>query len=212
MKQIAACTMLVAAVLARPCAAIPDAPDQVTSKPAPDISADAAMKARLNYNIGFERFEKTQQLESSASGLTGAKARDAQQQVKEGYSEAREHFRTVVAADPNMKEAWNLIGYTSRRLGEYEESLSAYDAALKLNPDYPEAIEYRAELFLLAARLDDAKAAYATLTKSSPSYAAVLLQSMHDWVKAQRKTLTAVSAADRDSFATWVDAQGTKGS
>ncbi len=43
-----------------------------------------------------------------------------------------------------MKEGWNLLGYTSRRLGDYEESLSAYDAALKLQPDYPEAIEYRA--------------------------------------------------------------------
>lgn len=208
MKQIAVCTMLVAAVLARPCAAVPDEDGQVTSKPAPDISADAAMKARLNYNLGFERFEKTQQLEAGASGLTGSKAEEARQQVLQGYSEARERFRTAAAADPNMKEAWNLVGYTSRRLGDYEESLSAYDAALKLNPDYPEAIEYRAELFLLTGRLMQAKEAYATLQKSSQSYATVLLQSMQSWVAAQRRNPNSVSAADRDSFAAWVDAQG----
>jgi tetratricopeptide (TPR) repeat protein len=187
--------------------AVPDAGGQISSAPAPDISGDAAMKARLNYNIGFEKYEKAQKLEVSAGGLSGARAKEAQQQVQRGFTEAREHFRTVVATDPNLKEAWNLIGYTSRRLGEYEESLSAYDAALKLSPDYPEAIEYRAELFLLTGRLDDVKSAHAQLAKSSPSYAAVLLESARSWVQAQQKKLTVVSAADRDAFAAWVQAQ-----
>ena len=38
--------------------AVPDATGAVTSTPAPDISADAAMSARLNYNLGYEEFEK----------------------------------------------------------------------------------------------------------------------------------------------------------
>jgi tetratricopeptide (TPR) repeat protein len=207
MKPSTVCIAAILAALSTPCAAVFDANGVITSTPAPDISADAAMSARLNYNIGFERFEKTQALEASASGLGGAKARDAQQQVRVGYGEARERFRTVVAADPDMKEAWNLLGYTSRRLGDYEESLFAYDAALKLNPDYPEAIEYRAELFLLTGRLDGVKTSYATLQKSSPSYAGVLLESMKSWVSAQRKTPVGVSAAAREEFATWVESQ-----
>jgi tetratricopeptide (TPR) repeat protein len=187
--------------------AVPDAAGQISSAPAPDLSGDAVMKARLNYNLGYEKFEKAQRLEVSAGALQGAKARDAQEQVQRGYTEAREHFRTVVAADANMKEAWNLIGYTSRRLGEYDESLSAYETALKLNPEYPEAIEYRAELFLLTGRLDDVKRAHAQLAKSSPSYANVLLESARAWVQAQQKQLTVVSAADRDAFAAWVETQ-----
>jgi tetratricopeptide (TPR) repeat protein len=105
-----------------------------------------------------------------------------------------------------MKEAWNLIGYTSRRLGDYEESLSAYDAALKLAPEYPEAIEYRAELFLLTGRLTEAREAYAKLQKASPSYAGVLLQSMRSWVAAPPASALA-EPADKENFARWVEAQ-----
>jgi tetratricopeptide (TPR) repeat protein len=183
--------------------AIPDADGQVSSTPAPDLSADKAMTARLNYNLGFERFEKTQQLEMANSPLQGAKAREGADAVRKGYAEAREKFRTAAAADPGLKEAWNLVGYTSRRLGDYEESLAAYEKALKLEPAYPEAIEYRAELFLLTGRLEQAKDAYATLLKSSPSYAGVLKESMQAWVK-QNTAAANVSAADRDAFAAWV--------
>jgi tetratricopeptide (TPR) repeat protein len=199
----------VAAVLAAvslPCAAVPDASGQITSTPAPDLSADGAMKARLNYNLGYELYEKAMAQEISASKLKGAAGREAGEAVKEGFSQARERFRTVVAADPNMKEAWNLLGYTSRRLGEYEESLSAYDAALKLEPDYPEAIEYRAELFLLTGRLTQAREAYGTLQKSNPSYAGVLLQSMRAWV-ASPPASAVVEAADKEAFSRWVAAQ-----
>jgi len=205
-RLLMAGSLLAAGLLSLPAAAVPDAGGQITSTPAPDLSADTAMKARLNYNLGYERYEKTIAQENAAASLSGAKAREAQQAVMKGFSEARENFRSAAAADPNMKEAWNLVGYTSRRLGEYEESLSAYDTALKLQPDYPEAIEYRAELFLLTGRLDQAKDAYATLLKSSPSYAGVLLQSMKGWVGAPPAS-AGVSAADRDAFAGWVAAQ-----
>lgn len=196
--------MLAAVTL--PCAAVPDANGVITSTPAPDLSADSAMKARLNYNVGYEFYEKAMARETSAANLKGAAAREAAEAVKEGFSQARERFRTVVAADPNMKEAWNLLGYTSRRLGDFEDSLTAYDAALKLEPNYPEAIEYRAELYLLTGRLTQAREAYATLQKSNPSYAGVLLQSMKSWV-ASPPSSAVVEPADKEAFARWVAAQ-----
>jgi tetratricopeptide (TPR) repeat protein len=202
-------SLLIAAVLAAvtlPCAAVPDASGQINSTPAPDLSADSAMKARLNYNLGYEIYEKAMARETAAAKLKGAAAREAAESVKQGFEQARERFRTVVGADPNMKEAWNLIGYTSRRLGEFEESLSAYDAALKLAPDYPEAIEYRAELFLLTGRLTQAREAYVTLQKSNPSYAGVLLESMRAWV-AKPPASAVVEPAEKDAFVSWVAAQ-----
>jgi hypothetical protein len=39
------------------------------------VSADATMAARLNYNVGFERFENTKKLEMAAGALQGAAAR-----------------------------------------------------------------------------------------------------------------------------------------
>jgi tetratricopeptide (TPR) repeat protein len=198
MKLLTPCICALSlAVLAPLAQAVPDANGAVTATPAPDLSADGAMAARLNYNLGFERFEKTQQLEAGSP---------TSPDVKKGYAEARERFRAAAAADSSMKEAWNLVGYTSRRLGDYEASLKAYDAALQLQPEYPEAIEYRAELFLLTGRLDDARSAYAQLVKSSPSYATTLLQSMRDLL-APGKLPASVNAAQREAFAGWVAAQ-----
>jgi tetratricopeptide (TPR) repeat protein len=182
--------------------AVPDENGNLVS-PAPDISADSAMAARLNYNVGFERFEKAKKLELEGTSLSGAKARENEAEVRKGLAEAREKFRAAAAAAPDVKEAWNMVGYTSRRLGDYEESLAAYDKALQLNPEYPEAIEYRAELFLLTGRLDDVKTAYTALLPKSPSYAGVLKQAMNDWL-ADKGATQKVSAADRSAFTAWV--------
>jgi tetratricopeptide (TPR) repeat protein len=138
----------------------------------------------------------------AAGTLKGAEARANEAEVRKGYAEAREKFRAAAAANPAMKEAWNMVGYTSRQLGEYAVSLEAYDKALALTPDYPEAIEYRAELFLLTGKFDQVKAAYAQLLQSSPSYAAVLKESMRGWVA--RKDAPGSKAAGRDEFASWV--------
>jgi tetratricopeptide (TPR) repeat protein len=190
--------LLAAATLAH---AVPDENGNLVT-PAADISGDAAMAARLHYNVGFERFEATRKLELAEAGLSGAALRDHETRVKAGYREARDKFQAAVAADAQMKEAWNLVGYTSRRLGEYQVSLDAYNKALTLAPDYPEAIEYRAELFLLTGKFDEAKAAYAQLAQSSPSYAGVLKESMRDW--ATRKDAPGSNAPGRDAFVAWV--------
>jgi len=203
MQRIPVFSVIALLVLAPAAFAVPDADGNVTSTPAPDLSSDAAMKARINYNVGFEGFEKTKNLELEGASLSGAQARDNEAAVKAGFAEARTHFRAAASADPNMKEAWNMVGYTSRRLGDYEESLAAYDKALKLAPDYPEAIEYRAELFVLTGRFADAKAAYASLLKSSPSYAGTLKGSMRDFIKS-RQIVPTVAAADRAAFENWV--------
>lgn len=184
--------------------AVPDADGNISSTPAPDISDDAAMQARISYNIGYETWQKTQMLENQGATLSGASARENQDAVRSGYVKARENFRSAVDGDPDMKEGWNMLGFTSRKLGDYEESLQAYEKALKLAPDYPEAIEYRAELFLLTGRLAQAREAYASLLKSSPSYAGVLKTAMQDFAKGRRSLPASVSAAERDEFASWV--------
>lgn len=166
------------------------------------VSADAAMSARLHYNVGFERFEKAKQLEMQAASASGGAQLAQDAQVRQGFADARERFRAAVAAAPDMRQAWNLIGYTSRRLGDYEESLQAYDRALALAPDYPEAIEYRAELLLMTGRFDEVKQAHAQLQQSSPSYADMLKASMQQWVT--RKDAPGADAPGRDAFVAWV--------
>lgn len=166
------------------------------------ISTDGEMASRLHYNVGFERFEQVRRLEMEGASLKGAAAKQNEAEVLQGLREARDKFRAATTANAAMKEAWNMVGYTSRRLGDYQESLAAYDKALALAPDYPEAIEYRAELFVLTGKFEEARAAYAQLQTSSPSYAGVLKQSMKDWAK--RKDAPGSNAPGRDAFVAWV--------
>jgi tetratricopeptide (TPR) repeat protein len=191
-----AISLALACIPAIPALAVPDANGQLSTTPAPDLSGDAAMTARLNYNVGFERFEKAQAADKQSPGSKPA---------LDGFRESRERFEVVVKADPNVREAWNLIGYTSRRLGEYDRSLAAYEKALAIEPNYPEAIEYRAEAYLALKRLDDVKAAYKELDVMSPAHADMLMDSMRSWVAAHRKKPDGVSATELDGFAAWVE-------
>jgi tetratricopeptide (TPR) repeat protein len=185
--------------------AIPDADGNLVDPgAAPDISQDALMSARINYNLGYEGVQNMAKLELEGASLKGAAASQNREAVMAGFAKAREKFRTAVGADPDMKEGWNLLGYTSRRLGDYEESLKAYDKALALAPDYPEAIEYRAELFLMTGRLTQTKEAYAVLQKFDPSYAGVLKSAMKDFIKSRQQFPASVSQAESDAFAKWV--------
>ena len=61
------------------------------------------------------------------------------------YARALLAFAEAVNAEPSMYEAHTYIGYANRKLGNYDESLRAYETALKLKPNYVFAIEYQAE-------------------------------------------------------------------
>ncbi len=169
---------------------------------APVIRPDPA-KAEKAFTIGFEEYQMASGLENAGATMTGENAMRNKEAVKAAFTRSRDRFRVATAAGPERKEAWNMLGYTSRKLGDYDESLAAYTKALELSPDYPEAIEYRAELFLLTGKLAEVKESYASLLKSSPSYAEVLKTSMNDWLKAN-KTAPGLSAAARAEFAAWV--------
>ena len=187
-----------------PAFAIADGPI-ADAKAVTPVAPDALMSARLAYNLGYEEFDKARAAEAASASLSGSRRKAADARVIEGFTLARAKFEEAAQADPNMKEAWNHIGYTNRRLGQYEASLAAYEKALTLNPRYTEAIEYRAEAYLALNRLDDAKAAYMALFSESRAHAAVLMQSMQGWVEARRKQPAGLAAADIDSFARWVE-------
>lgn len=200
MKRLHVAVLAACLVLPLTASAIPD--DSGNLVPLEESAPEGELAARLAYNVGFEEFEKAQ----AAEKALGSKPRaSALARVMEQYRVARGYFERAVEAEPRTKEAWNLIGYTSRRLGEYERSLEAYEKALALEPDYPEAIEYRAEAFLALGRLDDVKAAYLDLFGRSRSHAAVLMQAMQQFVAEKRRKPGTLDAAAVDNFARWVE-------
>jgi tetratricopeptide (TPR) repeat protein len=184
--------------------AVPDGPGPMGPRTALDtVNQDPKTVARTSYKLGYEGVEKVAKIELEAASMP-AFASQYRETALSGLRSARENFRKAVAADPEMKEGWNMVGYTSRRLGEYEESLKAYEKALALAPNYPEAIEYRAELYLVTGRLAQTKEAYAELLKLEPSYAGVLKTSMQDFLKRGDKFPASVKPAESEAFAKWV--------
>ena len=182
--------------------AVPDGP-MPSRNAAAAGPQDPESIARNSYNQGHEAVQSAAKLELEAATMPGFAAQYADS-AKSRLRSAREHFRKAVEVNPQMKEGWNMLGFTSRKLGDYEESLIAYERALSLSPNYPEAIEYRAELFLLTGRIADLKESYATLLTLDQAYAGTLKTSMQDFLKAGKSFPASVSAKDREDFAKWV--------
>jgi len=164
-----------------------------------------AETARLAYNDGVRGVEKGDELAADAARQTDAKKQQkAADKAKNAYAGALKKFTRATELVPTMHEAWNYIGYTHRKLGNYEEALAAYDRALNLKPGYPEAIEYRGHAYLGLNRLDDAKQAYLTLFSGNRKLAAQLLAAMQAWVGDHRGNPGTVDGPALDAFASWV--------
>jgi len=84
------------------------------------------------------------------------------------YAAALEELRGL-AEDTQQADVYNLLGFTLRKTGDYETSLSYYTKALELQPDHKAAHEYLGELFVETGKLDKAKEQLAVLAKLCPS-------------------------------------------
>lgn len=148
--------------------------------------ASPQQQARDLYNDGVGYVKKADKADLDAMQATdaGRKARAARES-HDRYASALGKFQQAVQLDPGRYEAWNYVGYTSRKLGHYDDALSAYDRALSLKPGYPDAIEYRGEAYLAVNRLEDAKQAYLELFAGNRALADKLLTAMKGWVVAR---------------------------
>jgi tetratricopeptide (TPR) repeat protein len=159
-------------------------------------------KAKDFYNAGVRDVKKADKYQESAAGLTDARKKEkALHEAQEYYTNALGKFKQALQNDPRMPEGWNYVGYSSRKLGNYEVALGAYQQALTLRPGYPDALEYRGEAFLGLNKVADAQQAYLDLFAGNRALADKLLTAMKTWVEAQRSSATvdanAVSELDK---------------
>jgi tetratricopeptide (TPR) repeat protein len=162
-------------------------------------------QAQAAYNQGVRYLKYADKYAAAAAEATKeAKKAKAEKKAYKQYTTARKYFVTAATKQPTMHEAWNYVGYTSRKLGETDLALKAYNEALRLEPGYNEAIEYRGVAYLHLNRLDDAKADYMTLFRDDRKLADQLLAEMQSWIAAQRQAAAGTPNPDVDGFADWV--------
>jgi tetratricopeptide (TPR) repeat protein len=158
-------------------------------------------QAQGSLEAGVAALKGAQALEAQNSG-TASQAQDMAPALRDAYTRARAAFQDAAQSDPTMAEAWNGLGYSQRKLGDYDTALASYGRALTLKPGYPEATEYRGEAYLALNRIDDAKQAYLDLFATHRALADTLMNAMKKWIAAQKSGATKASAVD---LSKWID-------
>ena len=65
------------------------------------------------------------------------------------YRQALTELKRVDKVVSNNADVNNLLGFASRKLGQYSQAGIYYVKALKINPNHLGALEYQGELFLI---------------------------------------------------------------
>jgi len=160
-------------------------------------------RARDAYNDGVHLVKKADSAQDNALHASDAAKKDQALHEAQGeYATALERFRQAVGLDDSLAEAWNYLGYTSRKLGHYDDALGAYAKALTLKPGYPDALEYRGEAYLGLNRIPDAQQSYLDLYAGNRALAGKLLSAMKGWATAQRAG--GANAANLDELDKWI--------
>ena len=103
-----------------------------------DNAGSARQQADQWYGDAYDDVTKARQ------DLTDGNAKDAEKKFKRALDRARH----AVEADSTYHQAWNLIGFAARKLGDYPQSLAAYQTCLRIKPDFAPAREYYGEALL----------------------------------------------------------------
>jgi tetratricopeptide (TPR) repeat protein len=175
--------------------------------PAPSTTQEQSPADRAvgEFNEGLSYLKKGDKLEAEAAGEADSrKLEKAQKRSHDAYNKARKEFQEATEYNPQMPEAWNDLGYTQRKLGDYNASLASYEKALALRPGYPEAIEYRAEAYLGVDRVEDAKSAYMDLFANNRALSNQLLTAIKNWVDVKRHD-GKLDSATLEQAAQWVE-------
>jgi len=162
--------------------------------------------AKAAYNSGVHDIKKAQDSDADAARAgTPEKSAKALDKAHSYYQKAAHEFIDAVGQQPSMYQAWNYLGFANRHLGNYDDALSAYAKALELNPNYPDAVEYRGEAYLGLNEIEPAKEAYMSLFRDSRKLADELILAMRRWTDSRRKDAQGVAPEDIEAFAHWVD-------
>lgn len=124
----------------------PTEPQQQSQMNSADAEASAHQKAASAYADAYDQIAKAKE------DVIAGKDKNAQKKFKRALESANE----AVGLDPKYYEAWNAVGYSSRKLGKYDDALKAYATCLDIKPDYAPAREYLGEAYVELGQLDKA--------------------------------------------------------
>jgi tetratricopeptide (TPR) repeat protein len=159
--------------------------------------------ARDAYNSGIGHRDKGDKLEAQTGRDAKERAKNLDK-ARDEYARALKDFQKAADLLPTFYQAYNGLGYASRKTGDYATALKMYDKALALAPGFPDAIEYRGVAYLKLNRVDDAKQAYLDLFGKDRKQADDLLKAMAEWVTERKADAAGVDAKVVTDLDGWI--------
>ncbi len=150
-----------------------------------DAELTARQRAEADYRDAYD---------DVAKGSAALEKHDAKGAGKR-FRRALENSRRAVETDSTYSEAWNLVGFTSRMLGDYPHSFEAYRVALRQKPEFALAREYYGEGLLETGDLAGAREQLRWLRRSGDGALIAELQGAIDKYVAAHPDSTAAPAA-----------------
>lgn len=103
------------------------------------------------------------------------------------YEAAIVDLNKAIAMKSDYAEAYNMLGFSTRKLGRINDAYAYYEKALEYKPVFPEAREYYAEAYLQDDDLAHAVSQYIIVLKQNKKIAAEILEKLDAYVNRGQK-------------------------
>ena len=110
-------------------------------------SSDDSSKVKSNYDKAVALIKSAKKLEKK--GKT--------EKAKKKYEKAQKLLIKSNKKTPGKADTLNYLGFTTRKLGDYENGEKYYLMGLKINPNHTGINEYLGELYIATNRMDLAR-------------------------------------------------------
>ena len=161
------------------------------------------------YNSGNDHREKGRKAEDQAMTKQGSERDKTLKKAQEEFDKALKDYRNAAKINPKLFQAYNGMGYSLRKAGDYAKALEMYDQAIQMAPGpYAEAIEYRGEAFLGLNRIEDARKAYLELFALDRKQADSLMGAMKTWIEKRKTDPAGVDPTAVSGLEKWLGERG----
>jgi len=118
--------------------------------------------------------------------------------AKKKFGKALKKFNEATEIDPRYYQAWNMVGFCSRKTGDLKRAFDAYQKCLLIEPEYVEAHEYLGEAYLVSGDTTKAKEQLAWLRSRKSDEAEELAEKIEAYEKGGAPAVEKASAAEKE--------------
>ena len=116
-------------------------------------TASTGLKAATKFDIGQKWVSKAKKFEKKSK----------QTKAENAYKKAIKYLLESNNQDPSNPDTLNLLGFSHRKIGDYDNAEIYYAMGLEIDPKHFGINEYMGELFVATNRMDEAKKRLAVL-------------------------------------------------